>query len=81
MNPLLPFNAVVFVNLNDGSITLAPNLEYNIAENIYLGGGAYIGVGKRPEIVPLGETNTATRFHSEFGAYPTMFYTSFRVYF
>jgi hypothetical protein len=54
-------------------------LEYNIAENIYLAGGAYLGIGKRPEIVDL--SSGTFRFHSEFGAYPAMFYTSFRVYF
>jgi hypothetical protein len=81
VNPLLPFTAVVFVNLNDGSVTLAPTLEYNIAENIYLAAGAYLGIGKKPEIIPLGEDKSVIRFHSEFGAYPAMFYTSFRVYF
>ena len=69
----------MFINLNDGSVTLSPMLEYNIAENIYLGGGAYIGIGKRPELVDIA--SRAFSFHSEFGAYPAMFYTSFRVYF
>jgi hypothetical protein len=79
VSALVPFTGLVFINLNDGSVTLSPVLEYNIAENIYLAGGAYVGIGKRPEIVDL---STGTfRFHSEFGAYPAMFYTSFRVYF
>ncbi|UCH93522.1 MAG: hypothetical protein JSV88_25065, partial [Candidatus Aminicenantes bacterium] len=79
VSALIPFTGLVFINLNDGSVTLSPMLEYNIAENIYLAGGAYLGIGKRPEIVDL---NSGTfRFHSEFGAYPAMFYTSFRVYF
>jgi hypothetical protein len=79
VSALIPFSGLVFINLSDGSVTLSPMLEYNIAENIYLGGGAYIGIGKRPEIVDL--STGAFRFHSEFGAYPAMFYTSFRVYF
>lgn len=79
VSALIPFTGLVFINLNDGSITLSPMLEYNIAENIYLAGGAYIGIGKRPEIVDL--SSGAFRFHSEFGAYPAMFYSSFRVYF
>jgi hypothetical protein len=79
VSALIPFSGLVFINLNDGSITLSPMLEYNIAENIYLGGGAYIGIGKRPGIVD--PSSGAFRFHSEFGAYPAMFYTSFRVYF
>ena len=81
LNPLIPFTGVVFVNLGDGSLTLAPALEYNIAENIYLGGGAYIGLGKRPEKIVPGAANGTPLFHSEFGAYPAMFFTSFRVYF
>ena len=79
VSALLPFTGLVFINLNDGSVTLSPMLEYNIAENIYLGGGAYIGIGKRPELVDIA--SRAFSFHSEFGAYPAMFYTSFRVYF
>jgi len=79
INPLLPFSGVVFVNLSDGSMTFSPSLEYNIAENVYLGGGAYIGIGKRPEI--LDQSGNIVRFHSEFGAYPAMFFTSFRIYF
>jgi len=79
VSALIPFTGLVFINLNDGSVTFSPMLEYNIAENIYLGGGAYIGIGKRPEMVDF--SSGAFRFHSEFGAYPAMFYTSFRVYF
>jgi len=79
VSALIPFTGLVFINLNDGSVTLSPMLEYNIAENIYLAGGAYLGIGKGPEIVDL--SSRIIRFHSEFGAYPAMFYTSFRVYF
>jgi opacity protein-like surface antigen len=79
VSALIPFTGLVFINLNDGSVTLSPMLEYNIAENIYLGGGAYIGIGKRPGIVDLSSRTIC--FHSEFGAYPAMIYTSFRVYF
>ena len=77
LTPLIPFTAAMFVNLGDGSLILAPSLEYNVAENIYLGGGAYVGLGKKPEKTTPGKTF----FHSEFGAYPAMLYTSFRVYF
>ncbi|MGD2090572.1 MAG: hypothetical protein PVH61_30650 [Candidatus Aminicenantes bacterium] len=79
VSALMPFTGLVFINLNDASVTLSPMLEYNIAENIYLAGGAYLGIGKKPEIVH--PASRAYRFHSEFGAYPAMFYTSFRVYF
>jgi hypothetical protein len=71
VTPLIPFTGIVFANLNDGSFTLAPSLEYNIAENIYLSAGAYLSIGRPP----------GNLLHSEFGAYPHMLYTSFRVYF
>jgi hypothetical protein len=81
LSPLVPFTGLVILNLNDWSAVLAPQLEYNIAENIYLAGGGYIGIGKRPERI-LGPGDSPSRlFHSEFGAYPDMIFTSFRVYF
>ena len=81
VTPLIPFTGIVIVNANDGSITLSPSLEYNIAENIYISGGAYLGIGKKPDLMPGIDTVAVFRFHSEFGAYPAMFYTSFRIYF
>ncbi len=81
LTPLIPFTGVTFVNLGDGSLTLAPSLEYNIAENIYLGGGAYISLGKKSEKAAPGAAVALIHFRSEFGAYPSMFYTSLRVYF
>jgi hypothetical protein len=81
VTPLIPFNGMLIVNLTDGSFTLAPTLEYNIAENIYLSAGAYVGIGKKPGILPVLESPGFIRYHSEFGAYPSMVYTSFRIYF
>jgi hypothetical protein len=81
LSPLTPFTGLVIFNLNDGSVVVAPQLEYNIAENIYLAAGAYLGLGRKPEII-LDVFNPPVRvFHSEFGAYPDMIFTSFRVYF
>jgi hypothetical protein len=71
---LIPFTGMIIVNMTDGSVILSPGLEYNIAENIYLSAGAFVGIGKHPDIFPA-------RYRSEFGAYPTMIYTSFRIYF
>ena len=82
ITPLIPFTGMVIMNLNDASFTLAPTAEYNIAENIYLGFGAYLGIGKRPGLlrtVPVGGMDRL--LHSEFGTYPNMLYTSFRIYF
>ena len=78
---LITATGFVLANLSDGSFSLSPQLEYNIAENVYISAGAYIGLGKGPEYVlgPLDENPLL--FHSEFGAYPDMIYTSFRFYF
>lgn len=83
ITPLLPFTGLIIANLGDLSIVLAPSVEYNISQNIYLAGGAYIGVGKRPEILAgtPGPTLQPNLLHSEFGSYPDMVYASFRVYF
>jgi hypothetical protein len=81
ISPLLPFTGLVILNLNDRSVVLAPQLEYNIAENIYLAGGAYIGFGQKPETIFSSPDSSSRLFHSEFGAYPDMIFTSFRVYF
>jgi ribosomal protein S27E len=51
-------------------VVFAPSVDYNIAQNIYLAGGAYLGLGKRPEILPTMSPLAGTLFHSEFGAYP-----------
>lgn len=81
--PLLPVTGLLIANLTDASLIFAPSAEYNVSENIYLAGGAYVGVGRRPEIVgsvpaPGVPPNL---LHSEFGSYPDMLFISFRVYF
>ena len=74
--------SLFLANLNDPSILLAPSLEYNVAANVYLSAGAFIGVGKRVAI-ELGENLKLDQFRlrSEFGTYPDIYHTSFRVYF
>lgn len=80
LHPLVPATGMLIWNLSDGSLILAPSAEYNIAENIYLSAGGFIGFGKHPrqESNPAAD---ALMLRSEFGAYPDMAYTSFRVYF
>lgn len=81
LSPLIPFIGMVIYNISDGSYIFSPVLEYNIAENIYLSLGAYVGTGKNPELIlgPLDRLPYLLR--SEFGTYPDMIFTSFRVYF
>ncbi|MCP4155580.1 MAG: hypothetical protein GY757_48095 [bacterium] len=78
LTPLMPFEAFLFINLGDGSLMLAPKLEYNIKEDIYLAVGAYLGIGKAPGTNGL---EGGRIINSEFGAYPGMVFTSFRIYF
>jgi len=81
LTPLLSLTGLVILNLSDWSLVVSPTLEYNIAENIYLAAGAYLGWGKNPALAPDPLTSGPLLFRSEFGTYPDMFFTSFRVYF
>jgi hypothetical protein len=82
LTPLITAAGEALVNLSDPSVFLAPNLEYNIAQDIYLAAGAYVGIGRRPEVVMLeGLGSTRVSFRSEFGSYPDTYYSSFRIYF
>jgi hypothetical protein len=81
LSPLMPFTGMIILNLSDGSLVFSPALEYNISQNIYLAAGGYIGLGKNPELAVDPLSPLPDFFHSEFGAYPDMIYTSFRVYF
>jgi hypothetical protein len=77
---LIPVTGLVIWNATDGSFALSPQAEYNIAQNIYLGGGAYLGIGRRP-LTPLIGASSPPALRSEFGSYPDFLYVSFRVYF
>jgi hypothetical protein len=72
LSGLLTFTAQSLMNLLDPSLYLALSLDYNIAENIYVAGGAFVGAGKKSRNLLL---------QSEFGSYPNVYYTSFRIYF
>ena len=75
ITPLINFSGQGLFNLADGSIFLSPGVEYNIAQDIYISAGAYVGIGKSPEESPI------IKFRSEFGTYPDIYFSSFRVYF
>ena len=75
LTPLISFSGQMLFNLSDPSTWVAPQIAYNVAEDIHLSVGGFISVGKRPK---NGDT---TQFQSEFGSYPNLFFSSFRVYF
>ncbi len=83
ISALVTGTAEIIFNAGDQSFTLTPYIEYNIAANIYLSGGAYLAVGESPEttifsdIIPIEILSPK----SEFGTYPDMIFASFRFYF
>lgn len=81
ITPLVNGNLSMLINLGDPSISITPNLEYNIAPNIYVSAGAYIGLGERPNNITEIIESPEKIFRSEFGSYPDLYYSSFRIYF
>ncbi|MCE2416111.1 hypothetical protein J4G07_19180 [Candidatus Poribacteria bacterium] len=75
LTPLISFSGQILLNLSDPSTWIAPQIAYNVAEDIHLSVGGFISVGKRPK------NGDSTQFQSEFGSYPNLFFSSFRVYF
>ena len=75
LTPLIGISGQMLFNLSDPSTWIAPQIAYNIAEDIHLSVGGFISLGKRPEDDDL------TQLPSEFGSYPNLFFSSFRVYF
>ena len=73
ITPLISLDSQILINLLDPSAFLSPRLEYNIAQNIYVSIGALVGIGSVSE--------TGSIFRSEFGEYPEIYYSSFRIYF
>jgi hypothetical protein len=79
ITPLITVTGQALVNLTDFSPLLAPQMEYNIAENIYVSGGAFVGTGNSPTLADEGPN--IIELESEFGGYPSIFFGAFRVYF
>ena len=75
LTPLVSFSGQMLFNLSDPSTWVAPQVAYNIAEDIHLSIGGFVSIGKRPK------NGESTEFQSEFGSYPNLFFSSFRVYF
>ncbi len=73
ITPLLIFNAQSLVNMEDGSALASPGFDFNLAQDIYVETGAYLGLGK--------ESTEPSQPESEFGLYPDIYYTSLNIYF
>jgi hypothetical protein len=77
-NPLVSVTFQSLINMTDPSVFLAPQVEYNIAPDIYLGAGAFVGVGRKPD---TGNILEPVVLRSEFGGYPNIYFASLRRYF
>ena len=75
VTPLISVSGQMLFNLSDPSTWVAPQVAYNIAEDIHLSVGGFVSIGKRPK------NGESPEFQSEFGSYPNLFFSSFRVYF
>lgn len=77
-NPLVSFTFQSLINISDASVFITPQVEYNIASDVYLDAGAFVGIGKNPV---FSEFPTPVALRSEFGGYPNIYFSSLRYYF
>ena len=75
LTPLISLSGQILFNLSDPSTWVAPQITYNIAEDIHLSVGGFVSIGKRPK------NDDSIQLQSEFGTYPSLFFSSFRAYF
>lgn len=81
ITPLITFSFQELANLCDPSVSATPIIEYNIAQDIYISLGAYLGIGKKGEINPSSDSSSLLKLGSEYGNYPDIYFSSFRIYF
>jgi len=82
ITPLIVSTIEVLANVTDPSAILAPAVDYNIAENVYVAAGAFVGLGEKPDVAEEGVIAIPTlKLRSEFGSYTDVYYCSVRIYF
>jgi hypothetical protein len=82
--PLTSLGGQVLANLNDNSYLLAPLVEYNASDNLYLSVGGYLAIGDNPTALDLSAPSSDVvipLLNSEFGAYPSQYYLFLNYYF
>lgn len=77
LTPLLTSTTQPILNLNDLSLIINEQLEYNLTQNSYLACGLFKGYGKKAGASSSGLLQT----RSEFGSYSDIYYFSYRKYF
>jgi len=78
ITPLISLTTQSLINITDPSFFITPQAEYNIASDVYLGAGAFIGIGSGP-VEEQGDQPIGLQ--SEFGSYPNIYFCSLRYYF
>ncbi|MFH1893118.1 MAG: hypothetical protein ABIK83_10620 [Candidatus Zixiibacteriota bacterium] len=82
LTPLVTLSGQALINATDPSVLVAPSIEYNISNNIYIAAGAFTGLGRGPKLrVSESHPDISVSIDSEFGSYPDIYYMSFRIYF
>lgn len=76
LSALVSAGLAVMTNLKDGSFYATPSLDWNAAENLYVGAGALLPSGQRARFNGLTASPA-----SEFGLYDRSVYASARYYF
>ncbi len=79
ITPLISLAGRFLWNVQDSSCLIAPHIEYNISQNIYISGGGFVSLGE----VPVFDATSISgfRMRSEFGSYPGILYVSLSVYY
>lgn len=75
LHPLATLNLSWLQNLTDGSALAGPAIAWDFAQEVSLGAGALIPIGPSLDFGPAGLPTV----RSEFGLYPTVFYTDLRL--
>ncbi|MDQ7798892.1 MAG: hypothetical protein RDU76_08140 [Candidatus Edwardsbacteria bacterium] len=77
LTPLLNSGTQPIMNIDDRSVVLSQQFDYNLTQNSYLSCGFYTGLGQVPEIILGG----GSVIRSEFGSYSDIYFASYRIYF
>lgn len=81
LTSLVTVTAQALWNISDSSFFFAPQMEYNVSQNMYVSAGAFVGTGKSPDLNTGENRLPVPQFRSEFGGYPDIYFSSFRIYF
>ncbi|HAN04556.1 MAG TPA: hypothetical protein DCW72_01495 [Elusimicrobia bacterium] len=76
VSALVSAGLAAMLNLGDGSLYVTPSLDWNAAENLYIGAGALLPSGRRARYNGLSASPD-----SEFGLYDRSLYAAARFYF